>query len=146
MFREDFIKIFQYLKGLIQKTWRLFLHKEPHEEDKGQWVQVLLGEVSSWHRIFFNFFFLTVETITWTTSTGGTVESPLLKIFKMQAGRMLDNLIQAPLYSQKVGPDNLLRSVPTWAVLWFCDSMTLWFNVNKPPNHWGFSNWIVTER
>ena len=34
-------------KGQLQRGRRLFRHKEPHEEDKGQWVQVALGEISS---------------------------------------------------------------------------------------------------
>lgn len=66
---------------------------------------------------FFKFFFFNSGNNHLYYLHRGIVESPLLKIFKMQVGRMLDNLIQVPLYSQKVGPDDVLRSVPTWVVL-----------------------------
>ena len=36
------------LKGQLQRGGRLSLHKEPRGEDKGQWVRVALGKVSSW--------------------------------------------------------------------------------------------------
>ena len=35
------------LKGQLQRGRRLSLHNEPHGEDKGERVQVALGEVSS---------------------------------------------------------------------------------------------------
>ena len=38
------------LAALLQTGWNLSLHKEPHGEDKGQQVQVALGEVSSQHK------------------------------------------------------------------------------------------------
>ena len=36
----DLITAFQYLKGQLQRGWRVSLQKEPHGEDKGQRVQV----------------------------------------------------------------------------------------------------------
>lgn len=39
MLRGNLITVFQYLKGSY-KGQKLSLHKEPREEDKGQWAQV----------------------------------------------------------------------------------------------------------
>lgn len=44
--RGDIIS-FPVLKGWLQRGQRHSLHKDPHGEDKGQQVQVALGEVSS---------------------------------------------------------------------------------------------------
>lgn len=78
------------LKGLLQGEWRLSLLKEPHGEDKWQWVQIAQGEVSSSyneHLLWWE------QSLTGTNSPRNQVE---LEVFKMWLDRVLHNLIKAP--------------------------------------------------
>lgn len=48
VFNSGFIAVISpQLRGQLQRGQRLFLHKESQGEEEGQWVQVVLHEVSS---------------------------------------------------------------------------------------------------
>lgn len=111
----DLIIVFQNLKCGYKEDKDSF-HKQPCCEDKREWVQVALGEVSSLQKkeILYS------ENNHWSKITKDLVASLSMEVFKMRLDRVLHNLIQVPL-SMKIEPDDLSRSLPTWAVLWFYD-------------------------
>lgn len=79
------------LKGLLKRAWRLSLLKEPHRENKWQWVQIAQGEVSS---LYANHFLWWEQSLTGTNSPKNQVE---LKVFKMWLDRVLHDLIKASI-------------------------------------------------
>lgn len=77
------------LKGWLQRERRLPLLREVHGEDKGQWVHLVLGEVSSC--CMKNLF--TVRIISnWNNLSRDVVKSPSLEFFKMCLDRVLGNI------------------------------------------------------
>ncbi|KAK4815745.1 hypothetical protein QYF61_006783 [Mycteria americana] len=80
--------------GQLQRGRWICLHKEPHGEDKGERVQVALGEVSSQHKK--GFFFTVRTSIHWNNL-------PRLQFFR---NRLLQHGF--PMGSQ-VLPENLLQ-------------------------------------
>jgi len=89
----DFIMVFHYLKCAFKEDGGpLFrrITQGPHGEDKGQWVQVARGEVSSQIR---KKFFAVRPVIHWNNLPRNMVESPSLMIFKTSLHRVLGSLI-----------------------------------------------------
>lgn len=52
----------------------------------------------------------------WNSLPRVVAGSPALEVFRTQLHRVLHNLIEDP-FSQRRGPDDLSRSLPTWSVL-----------------------------
>lgn len=52
------------------------------------------------------------------------MESPSLEALKTQLDKVLGNLLLLTLLEQKVGLDDLKKSLLTSAILWFCASTT----------------------
>lgn len=64
-----------------------------------------------------NIFMVRVEC--WSTLSREAVESPFMEIFKTSG--FLCNLLKGTCFSKRVGFDDLLRSLPTSVILWFCE-------------------------
>lgn len=68
----------------------LSLHKEQHGKDKGQWVQIALVKISSWHK---KEMFAVRPVSCWNNLCRDVVESSSLEVFKMEWDGLLDNVI-----------------------------------------------------
>jgi len=115
------------LRGQLQRGWRLSLQKEPRREDRDNgyklhWVKFHFGM----RKKFCGFFFV-LRTISGTTSSGRW-QSPYRWRF-LWCSRTGGYIILPRLPSPwKGGPDDLLRSLATCAVLCFHDSLLLEFS------------------
>lgn len=80
----DLTIVFQNLKGGYKED-KDSLHKQPCCEDKRQWVQVALGEVSSLQKkeIFYS------ENNHWSNLAKDLVASLSMEVFKMRLDRVL---------------------------------------------------------
>lgn len=52
------------------------------------------------------------------------MESPPLEVLKSQLDKVLGSLLSLTLLEQKIGLDDLKKSLLTSAILWFCASAT----------------------
>lgn len=86
---------FPLLAERLQRGWSLCLHKQPHWENKGQWVQVSLGELLAWYKKkAFD------RENHWDSLPKDLVAAPSLQVFKMQLDRVPYNFIRS-LFSRK---------------------------------------------
>jgi len=69
-----------------------------------------------------NLFMLRV-TEHWNRLPREAVEFPFVEIFKTHLNAYLCNLLWGTCFSRRVGVDDLLSSLPTLAILWYCDSV-----------------------
>ena len=76
----------------------------------------------------------------WNRLPRGIVESPSLEVFRTQLGEVLCSLLWV---SRGVGLDDLQRSLPTPAMLGFCDKIGFCGSIGK---HSGATEGVWKER
>lgn len=116
--RHNIITVFQYLKGHLEKGWRLFLHRESQGKDKEQWGQVAQREVLSHHKkwTFYSERNQPLEQAPqgccWVHITGGFQDMTVWCARWSHLGSLFHWD-----WNSKIGSGDLSRSFPTWAIL-----------------------------